>query len=333
MLLVSCKARSPLPEPIEPDTATGKPWYYLSSRGIHAAPSPRSIPAKPFVPWTEAVRVSDVAILPDGPVFLINRLGVMAPGSEDIPPVLAEDPDFFAGQTAAGFVLTGEFTAIHRYRNSFFSETAGKISDDYLIRYSPITSTFSPLSRISNLGLPPDSQCAGLEHAGNRWYAAFKVQRENRVEFVYRTFTTLPPEQDTDPDGSRTLEATEYQQAVMPEPYGTLPENVRSLLFGIPDETPLSIRLYPSGTGTTRTYVRNGDGNYREGYAFVNGSDTVATAYTGGSIPKNLRMMPSVMLGGRPSTSMGGGVVTRAWKKAVPSGTMRRRSFGRPRQN
>lgn len=283
MLLTSCKPRTIIPESVNPETAGGNPWYYFSAQGIHAVPSPRSIPSRPFVPWTEAVRVSDVAILPDGPVFLINRLGVMAPGSAYIPPVLAGSHDFFAGQTAAGFVLTGKLVAIHLYRNSFFSQIATESGDDYLISYSPVTASFSPLARTSNLGLPPESQCAGLEYAGDRWFAAFKVRQTNQVEFVYRSFTTLPPEQDIDPAGSKSLEATDYQEAVMPRSFSLLPERVRSLLRAIPEDTPLSIRLYPAGIGTTRTYIRNGEGNYRDGYAFVNETDT-AVLFSDGTL-------------------------------------------------
>lgn len=283
MFLISCKPHTIIPESVEPEATNGKPWYYFSDQGIHAVSSPRSIPARSFVPWTEAVRVSDVAVLPDGPVFLINRLGVMAPGSQYIPPVLAEDRNFFPGQTAAGFVLTGDYVAIHLYRNSFFSQTAGTSGDDYLIRYSPVTATFSPLARTSNLGLPPESQCSGLEYAEDRWYAAFKVQRDNRTEFVYRSFSTLPPEQAIDPSGSETLEAAVYQEAVMPRSWGALPEQLRTLLTAIPESTPLSIRLYPAGRGTTRTYIRDGEGNYREGYAYIHGSEA-AVLFSDGTL-------------------------------------------------
>lgn len=290
LFLCACTSRSTdgdsATETITPETAvpvTARPWYYLSEQGIHAVATPSEIPPRPFVPWTEAVRVTDTAVLRDGPAFLINRLGIMTPGSEYLSPVLATDPSHFSGQTAAGFVLTGTHTAVHSYRNSFFSDTATKAPDTYLVRYEPLTTAFSPLSRISNLGLPPGAQCSALDFTEDRWYGAFKIAKDNGVEFQYRTFSGMPPEQDSDPAGITSITAAEYRNAAAPRPFSSLPEQILTLLSRIPEDIALSIKLYPSQKGTTATYVRGSSDQYRSGYALCTGS-SAAVLFSDGTL-------------------------------------------------
>lgn len=284
-LLCACTARTSgrdiVPEEAVP--VASKPWYYFSDQGIHAVASPSDIPSRPFVPWTEAVRVADTAILPETPAFLINRLGIMTPGTDYIAPVLATDPVYFTGQTAAGFVLTGTRSAVQVYRNSFFSTAAPKAHDTYLLDYSPLTTGFSPLSRISNLSLPVGTQCSALDYEQGIWYGAFKIERENHVEFLYRTFSAMPPEHDTDPASGRSIDAAEYQQAVAPGPYTALPEKVLALLSGIPGDIPLSIKVYPAQKGTTRTHARGKVDERRNGYAFISGPVT-AVLFSDGTL-------------------------------------------------
>ncbi len=274
MLLCACTSRTAenntAPENAVP--GTGRPWYYLTEQGIHAAASPSDIPPRPFVAWTEAVRVADTAVLPDGPVFLINRLGIMTPGSENLSPVLATEPSFFFGKTAAGFVLTGNHTAVHTYRNSFFADKATRAPDTFLVRYEPFTTAFSPLSHISNLALPEGTQCSGLDLVGDRWYGAFKIEQDNQVDFQYRIFSVMPPEQDPDPAGITFITAAEYRNAVAPRPLSDLPEQIFTLLSRIPDDISLSIKLYPSRKGTTTTYLRGTSEHSRNGYAIDTGS-------------------------------------------------------------
>lgn len=274
LFLCACTSRTTDNDPVTENAVPGtaRPWYYLSEQGIHAVASPDEIPPRPFVPWTEAVRVTDTAVLRDGPAFLINRLGIMTPGSEHLIPVLATDPSYFNGQTAAGFVLTGTHTAVHTYRNTFFAHMTTKAPDTYLVRYEPLTTAYSQLSRISNLALPAGTQCSALDLVEERWYGAFKTEKDSRVEFQYRSFSVMPPEHDSDPAGMIPISAAEYRQAVTPRPLSELPEEILALLSRIPEDISLSIKLYPSKKGTTTTYVRGNGDQYRNGYALNNGS-------------------------------------------------------------
>ncbi len=164
-------------------------WYYFSDSGIHPAENPGSIPARKFVPWTEAVRVSDAAIIEGSPSFLINRLGLMTSGTAGGAPAMRTD-SLFASATAAGILKTENSTAVRLYRNSFFADESATASGGgiCLARYEPATGGFSPLLSAGDLGLPKDAQCVSLDYAGTAWYASFKNESGGKVEFIYLTF-------------------------------------------------------------------------------------------------------------------------------------------------
>ncbi|HHU35800.1 MAG TPA: hypothetical protein GXZ47_01085 [Treponema sp.] len=284
LIVCACGSRNRnAPENIEPATETSPTkatsgWYYFSSLGIHAVSSPALIPAKPFIPWTEAVRVVDTALLPSGPVFLINKLGIMAPGSHDIPPALITDSTFFSDRTAQGFVLSPTNAAVHLYRNTFFTAKDSSAEDIFLINYHPITGKFSPLLRASDLNIPTNTQCTGINQIGSMWYGIFKVQKESTVEFLYREFKTFPPKQDVNGTcllaDTTSIDAAAYQLSVMPFPLNTLPDSILTLVSHIPAETPLAINLYPTDSGTTQAYVRGSGQEIRKGFAIASDTTT-----------------------------------------------------------
>ena len=68
------------------------------------------------------------------------------------------------------------------------------------------------------------------------------------------------------------MEAGAYQQAVSPLPLEALPDRFSAIIERIPPDVPLSVRLYPNGRGTTRTYVRTDTKPVRQGYALEHDS-------------------------------------------------------------
>lgn len=269
LLVCSCTIRNKPADIPETPESSSSGWYYFSDQGIHAAESPAEIPQREFKPWTEAVRVSDAAVLPEGPVFLINKLGVMTPGKRTVPAKLAEAPDYFPELTAAGFVQSANTTAVRLFRSTIFNSGDYASTDVFLLGYSPLTGCFSPISLISDLDLPGGTQCAGFSAADTRWYASFKTEKDNRIEFSYFAFDSLPV--PGNPNGASAIDVSAYQQAVMPEPLNAAPDRLQGIISRIPDDTPVSIKLYPSGEGTTKTFVRNSGENIREGYALLYG--------------------------------------------------------------
>ncbi len=265
----------PEPEPT-PQKKTGTSWYWFSDTGIHWAASPSEIPGKAFTPWTEAVRVADAAIVEGIPSLLINRLGVLSPGTSGTG--LHTDPDRFASHTAAGFYRTEAGTAVRLYRNSIFAgDTKSGIA---LTGYDPVSGSFTDLYFAADLGVPAQAQCVSLDRVGSMWYAAFKNDKAGKVEFSYLEFPAFPARnRETgayDLSDFRNLDTTGYQESVAPFAWSSAPDQLRSLLSAIPDETPISVRVHTRSARSPQTYVREGPGEPLACRAWVSDEATSA---------------------------------------------------------
>jgi hypothetical protein len=253
-------------------------WYYFSDTGIHPADNPGSIPARNFVPWTEAVRVSDAAIVDGTPSFLINRLGLMTSGTAGGSPAMHTD-SLFSSATAAGILKTQGTTAVRLYRNSFFAEKSAASPGESicLARYEPASGGFTALLSAADLGLPKDAQCVSLDRTGTAWYASFKSEAGGKVDFIYLTFETLPARDSAgkvDASGVRKISMDAFQKAVSPASVTDAPDGVRNILAKLPDTLVYTVKLYSDATQSTQTYARRGEGTALDGTAFVSPSSS-----------------------------------------------------------
>lgn len=276
---------------VQAETAPGSGWYYFSDSGIHAAKSPSDIPARAFVPWTEAVRVSDAAVIDGTPTFLINHLGLMTGASEDTASALHTDSALFPAMTAAGVYHTERGTGIRVYRNSFFSETGGKTPPSgnavCLAGFDGDTGTFPVLLRAADLGLPENAQCVALDRIGSMWYASFKYEAQGKVEFAYLEFSSFPKKNAEtgayDLSGIRQISAEGYRTSVSPFPYADAPDQLKSALSRLPPDTAFSLRVYSRAAASSQTYVRSGAGTPVDGSAFVSDERT-AVLFADGTV-------------------------------------------------
>lgn len=264
------------------DTASPSGWYYFSDTGIHPAQNPAGIPSRTFVPWTEAVRVADTAIVDGSPSFLINRLGLMSAGSDGTMPALHMDATLFSSATAAGIYNTGTETGIRLYRNSFFTGT-GKNDDrpgdsTCMARFDDgvFTESLGP----ADFGLPPEAQCVALDRIGSMWYAAFKYEQNGKVQFSYIEFESFPLRTDSPGNGGISggikMSPEAYRKSVAPFSFKEAPERLVSLLTGIPETTGLNLRVYAPDSRSTQSYVRTGEGTAVDGTAFISDLQTAA---------------------------------------------------------
>lgn len=243
------------------EESRGPAWYWFSDSGIHKAPSPAEIPGRTFVPWTEAVRVADVAVIDGVPSFLINRIGVLA--IADAQGGVRTDPDRLAKHTAGGFYRTENGTAVRLYRNSFFA--ADTKSGLFMALYEGATGTFSDLLYAADLALPPQAQCVALDRVGTMWYAAFKSEKDGKVDFTYLEFPSFPgrnPETGAyDLSKFRKLDTSAYQDSVAPFGWSQAPDQLRSLLSALPQETALSVKTRSRADRSPQSYIREGTGD------------------------------------------------------------------------
>ncbi len=277
-LLFGCSRTQESPDRNEPQiesaskeetVSSGAGWYYFSSAGIHAAPDPSAIPAASFSAWTEAIRVSDVAIIDGVPTMLINRLGLMESPTGGTAPALRTDPRF-AGKTAAGLYDIGQGYAIRLYRNSFFSAQAGEIDATCLMAFDAANASFAPVFSSENFGLSPEAQCVALDRVGSMWYASFKLESAGKVDFTYLEFANFPDAArgESASISSRKISVDVYQKSVAPFAWTDAPQNVQGLLSAIPPTTPFGLTLHTAGLPAPRHYTRAGDGTTLEATAW-----------------------------------------------------------------
>jgi len=252
--------------------AQGAGWYYFSTEGIHPAKNPADIPSRAFVPWTEAVRVSDVAIVNKVPSLLINKLGLMTCGSDTGIPALHTDP-IFAASTAAGIYQTETGTEIRLYRNSFFSTSdASSGTGICMANYDFDTGKFAVSMTSSDFGLDASSQCVALDRIGSMWYASFKLEKAGKVDFTYLEFESFPQKNDAsafDLSGIRKISSDAFQKSVSPFSWKDAPERLLSVLSALPETTAFSLKVYSPTARSTQTYIRKGDGTPVDGYAYI----------------------------------------------------------------
>lgn len=260
----------------------GSGWYYFSDTGIHSAVDPSEIPARVFVPWTQAVRVSDAAIVNGTPALLINHLGLMTTTNGTTASALHTDPAFFSSATAGGVYSTGSGTAIRLYRNTFFADdkkaddSAANASDGsgtFLAAFDPDSGKFAPLLSAEDMGLPAEAQCVALDRIGSMWYASFKSEQNSKVEFTYLEFPALPSKKKSgsqaDLSGIRKIPSADYQQSVTPFPFADAPDALKNLLSGIPESTAFNLRVRTETAPSAENYARAGNGNPVDGYAWL----------------------------------------------------------------
>ncbi len=274
-------------EPVASLKNNGTLWYYFSDSGIHPAQNPSDIPARTFVPWTEAVRVSDAAIVNKIPSLLINRLGLMTSGTGNGASALHTD-SLFSSNTAAAIYNTGTETGIRLYRNSFFSgsgnSAAGGAQETSvcIARYNPETGTFSVALKASDLELPENAQCVALDRIGSMWYAAFKYEKDSKVQFSYLEFESFPERKEgsgpLELSGIRKISSETYQKSVAPFSFPDAPDSLKSVLSGLPQTTAFNLRVYTPVSKSAQTYARGndhaGETKVVDGTAFVSDEKT-----------------------------------------------------------
>jgi hypothetical protein len=270
-----------------PAKERGTLWFYFSDSGIHQAKSPAEIPARKFLPWTEAVRVSDAAIVDNAPALLINRLGLMTTGSSGGASALHTD-SLFSQATAAGICKTETGAAIRFYRNSFFAGDGSAASSGgiFLAKYDTAAGTFSVLLKAADLGQDSEAQCVALDRLDSDWFASFKTDKGGKVEFSYLKFAQIPERSASDaaPDisGVKKISKDEYQRSMTPTAVANGPEALASLLAKVPSQAPLNIRVYSRSMKSTRIYARTGEGEALEGSAYVS-DDKSAVLFADGT--------------------------------------------------
>ena len=209
----------------------------------------------------------------------------MTCGSDNGVPALHTDT-LFSASTAAGIYQTETGTAIRLYRNSFFSESnASGGSGICMASYDFDSGKFALSMTASDFGLDATSQCVALDRIGSMWYASFKLEKAGKVDFTYIEFESFPKKNDSsgfDLSGIRKISSEAFQKSVSPFSWKDAPEQLISVLSGLPETMAFSLQVYSPTTRSTQIYTRKGDGTAVDGYAYIT-DDLAAVLFSDGT--------------------------------------------------
>lgn len=266
LILSSCNNRqSAVPStPAEPSS----PWYYFDEDSVRSALDPAAIPFPGFQAWTEARRAASVGFMEGTPVLLVNKLGLIYPDSEN-GVRLVGDKTMFRERTSGSLHAWNGEVAVRLYRNSFFSSQTTNGTEPFLVTVTE----GSLLLRLypADLGLAPEAQCVALDRVGSMWYAAFKQEKADRIDFTYLEFEYLP---EMDKGGTvirlptiRRISADTWRTSISPFPVEQADRAIRDLVSLLPDNTALSLQVNRATGSGPVLYTRRGEEPALEGIA------------------------------------------------------------------
>lgn len=248
-------------------------WRYFSSGDngsveLKNADAVSEIPAAAFKPWTEAVRVADLALNRGDAVFLINKCGLYPLTGLQSGAQLPAGHALFSQATAGDlYTVDGQFF-IRVYQNSIF------LSDDaenphFLLRADSNLKAYTPAADVRNLHLPKEAQCKSLEQGGGQWCASFKADNGTDISFFYvkcNTFASFTHE-----DAYKHIEqlsAEEFRAACEPQHYSRMPDMLKALAGTIENDTDLYLKTFTGASAHGIVFLKparnEADGNGEE---------------------------------------------------------------------
>ena len=100
-------------------------WYYFTREGFRQISKVQNVPEVPFIPWTEAIRISSANCATtegENQAFaVINRLGIISFKGED--KQLSKDENIFTDRTAGNLIFLNETPIFSVFKSAFFNDT------------------------------------------------------------------------------------------------------------------------------------------------------------------------------------------------------------------
>lgn len=247
-------------------------WYYFTRDAIEQIDLPQNAPQIIELPWTEAIRISSAASIPQKYIAnseykayaVVNRLGMLAFAEDHIN--VYNDNSIFPSVTADQLVFSGGMPVFYLYRSSFFNDSSIQTDKEpFLVEFNPTTHLFFPLVSYKNLNLTEDEQIIGFFWDGYTWTCSAKKRLERQVEFKFFTWqplidlTELSPALSSDNYIFKAATEEEYKTLNMPHLFKEAPENLKSLVSSIPSDFTFYVSWRDSSGTSPINYYQPGN--------------------------------------------------------------------------
>ncbi|MGN0729844.1 hypothetical protein [Treponema sp.] len=273
-------------------------WYYFTNSGFKTIDAPQNVPTVLEKPWTETVRIASAGCSGangDAAYALVNRAGLLCFSGNNI--TFYQDNSIFSEDTADFLVFSDGKPVFCLYRSSFFNSNPDKnpavhTSRPFLVEFSPDSRIFYPIVSYSNLNLKNDDQVTGYFWNGKTWACSAKKTIKNGYEFSYFFWEPLVPLTEASPALGREffsfnpMSETEYKKMNLPKLFNDAPEELKSLLFSIPDEFSFYVSWRNSEGTSPVTYSHKGSSdNFSSARAgFSSGKKYIAAVFSDGTV-------------------------------------------------
>ena len=265
---ISCKKKAPeqkLAEEIKPIKRDHK-WYYFDDSNILPVDKPQNVPAKQFLPWTEAVRISSANNSSSASYAIVNRLGILCFNGDRFS--LEKDISLFSERTAQNLVFFNDTPIFSVYKSAFFNNTILQPSyseDDsqhyFLVQFDEKTKISYPLINSTNLTDSKNTEVVDYIWDGKTFTCCLKSLGREKTDFSYVRWSPVVPILSLSPvNASENIIKTaadvkSFRDAKAQIAYADAPERIKKMLAGFSDTIPFSLEVKTAGGYSTRKYL------------------------------------------------------------------------------
>lgn len=285
-------------------------WYYFTNQTYKQIDKVQNTPPQPFLPWTEAVRISSANTKSDSEAkvntafAIVNRLGLLCLEEDKIS--IAKDLTLFENRTAGNLVFLNNTPIFSVYKSSFFNDTITdpdykKHSENhlFLVQFDDTAKISYPIINCNNLCQIPNSEVTDFTWDGLNFWCSVKSITDTKNTFSYLKFKSTSPLLSLSPASSKEslvieeIDVDSYRAKKELIPYSNAPERIKSLLKGFSSTLPFSIEVKSAGGTSPRTYqnqIANSTQKELQAKAIISQSWSAAlfedgTLYLEGALP------------------------------------------------
>ena len=264
-------------------------WYYFTRDGFKQISKVQNVPETPFIPWTEAIRISSANCATtegENKAFaVINRLGILSFNGED--KQLSKDENIFTDRTAGNLIFLNETPIFSVFKSAFFNDTIkdNKYNSEgsqhlFLIQFDPESKISYPIINCNNLTKAKNSEVVDYYWDGINWTCCIKTISETKTEFNYinwkpiQSLLTLSPVNANANISQWESNQDEFRAKKEQLEYKNAPERIKKLLAGFSKKTNFAIDVKNSGGSSWRNYKNVA----QSGWAPAGGNGTSSAA-------------------------------------------------------
>lgn len=270
--LTACsKKQTPIPEPPVLEMQKGNhTWYSFTANGYEEVSKPQAATSIPFLPWTEAKRVSSANCTASQEneikgFAVVNRLGILCLENEHI--TFTKDINLFKDRTAGNLVFLNDTPVFSVYKSAFFNDTitdplykSDNTNHLFLIQYDDQAKICYPLLNCNNLTSEINSEITDFHWDGLNWLCSVKTISDTKNSFTYINWKPGVSLLNLSPGSADTniiiTESTldEFKDAKAELPYSKAPERIKKLLGGFDSTKNFLIEVKAAGGISPRKY-------------------------------------------------------------------------------